>query len=174
MPQGYADPSHDPADPMFQQRQTHVSAGSGAATAYCVRLCDGRYFPLQRQAAASPVELCKTFCPASRTKVFFGSEIDGARAQDGSRYAGIEHAFLYRQRIIPDCTCNGQTHFGLATIDAAKDPTLRPGDLIAGKGRLMAYRGTRQRGANETAEFTPVDKSRVAREAGNVAVAGRN
>jgi uncharacterized protein DUF2865 len=183
LPPGYADPTRDPGDPFFQRRPRSAptatieasSGGSGASggtTAYCVRLCDGRYFPLQRHVAASPVELCNAFCPAARTKVFYGGEIDGARAHDGSRYAGLEHAFLYRKQIVADCTCNGETHYGLAKIDPAKDPTLRPGDLVANGKGLMAFRGTHGRGASETAAFTPVDRSR--RDAGNIAVAGRN
>lgn len=184
LPPSYADPAHDAGDPLFGRRPRSIPSvtseaasgggSGGAATAYCVRLCDGRYFPLQRQVAASPVELCNAFCPAARTKVFYGGEIDGARAHDGSRYAGLEHAFLYRKQIVPDCTCNGQTPSGLAAIDPAKDPTLRPGDLVANDKGLMAFRGTRGRGASETATFTPVDKARLAREAGNIAVAGRN
>jgi hypothetical protein len=183
-PTGYADPTRDAGDPMFRRRprsiplitsETSGSGGpgaSGGASAYCVRLCDGRYFPLDRHAAASPVELCSSFCPAAPTKVFFGSEIDGARARDGSRYAGLEHAFLYRKQIVPDCTCNGKTPTGLAAIDPAKDPTLRPGDLVARGKVLMSFRGTRGRGANETAAFTPVERSR--RDTANIAVAGRN
>src|SRR5262245_14373132 len=74
LPQASPDPGHDPADPGFQRRPVRTStppdsAGSGPATpgpatAYCVRLCDGRYFPLERHAPASPAELCTAFCPA--------------------------------------------------------------------------------------------------------------
>src|SRR5688572_18616847 len=47
-------------------RPVVVSAGP----AFCVRSCDGKYFPLMR-GAASPAQLCQAFCPASPTKVFF-------------------------------------------------------------------------------------------------------
>src|ERR1044072_1242879 len=39
----------------------------GGGPAYCVRLCDGRYFPLQPHPSASPAQLCSAFCPASQT-----------------------------------------------------------------------------------------------------------
>src|SRR5258708_6324434 len=52
-----------------------VSSGSGPA--FCVRSCDGKYFPLAR-GNATPVQMCQAFCPASATRVFFGSTIDGA------------------------------------------------------------------------------------------------
>ena len=67
------------ADPFGNQpRQRRVrTASSGSGPAFCVRSCDGRYFPLSRNNA-SPVQICQAFCPASPTKVFFGSNIDGA------------------------------------------------------------------------------------------------
>ena len=36
---------------------------------------------------ASPVQTCQAFCPASATKVFYGSNIDSAAAGNGERYA---------------------------------------------------------------------------------------
>ena len=54
-----------------------VVASSGPG--FCVRRCDGKYFPLMR-GAASPTQMCQAFCPASPTKVFFGSSIDSAYA----------------------------------------------------------------------------------------------
>src|ERR1700734_2711326 len=52
-------------------------ASSGSGPAFCVRSCDGRYFPLAR-GNATPVKMCQAFCPASPIKVFFGSSIDSA------------------------------------------------------------------------------------------------
>jgi hypothetical protein len=46
---------------------------AGRSLAFCVRLCDGRHFPLDHVANATPVETCQAMCPASKTKVFFGS-----------------------------------------------------------------------------------------------------
>ena len=57
-----------------------VVASSGPG--FCVRSCDGKYFPLLR-GAASPTQMCQAFCPASPTKVFFGSSIDSAYAASG-------------------------------------------------------------------------------------------
>ena len=103
----------------------------GHGTVFCVRTCDGRYFPLSRSATAQPAQTCNSLCPASKTKVFSGSEISSAVAADGSRYAALDHAFLYRKETVENCTCNGITTYGLVTLDARGDPTLRPGDLIA-------------------------------------------
>ena len=129
-----------------------VVAGSGPA--FCVRSCDGRYFPLMR-SAASPVQMCQAFCPASPTKVFFGSSIDGAYSSSGERYADSENAFAYRKALRADCTCNGRDPGGLAPVDLALDPSLRPGDIVATTDGLVAYSGVRV-GNDMTAEFTPV------------------
>src|SRR5690242_12542343 len=37
-----------------------ISGGTGTYTSYCVRLCDGKYFPVQPAHAG---ELCSSFCP---------------------------------------------------------------------------------------------------------------
>ncbi len=108
---------------------TPSTSGGVGGYAYCVRLCDGRYFPLQR-SNTTPEKLCGMLCPASQTKVFYGSEIDHASGRDGGRYAGIANAYLYRKKEIAGCTCNGKDVFGLAPIDLASDPTLRPGDIV--------------------------------------------
>ena len=123
------------------------SAGS-PAVAFCVRLCDGRYFPMQHQRATQAAELCHAFCPASKTKIFSGSEIGRAVAADGTRYAGLTNAFVYRRRVVADCTCNGKDAFGLATLTIDADPTLRPGDVVATKTMAQpaaATVGRRQR-----------------------------
>ena len=105
-----------------------VAAGSGPA--FCVRSCDGKYFPLMR-AAASPTQMCQAFCPASPTKIFFGSTIDNAYAATGERYADSANAFAYRKALRADCTCNGRSPAGLAPVDIAMDGSLRSGDVVA-------------------------------------------
>ena len=115
---------------------------SEGGLAYCVRLCDGRYFPIQRQSGASPAQICSSFCPASATKIYNGNGIDHAVAPDGRRYSELVTAFKYREKIIPDCTCNGKDHVGLVNTPVADDPTLRPGDIVATNAGLMAYNGS--------------------------------
>jgi hypothetical protein len=127
-------------------------------TAFCVRTCDGRYFPLQHHAGASPAELCKSFCPASKTMVFSGGKIDSAVAANGTRYADLDNAFVYRDKVVDNCTCNGKDGLGLARVSAMTDPTLRPGDIVATNEGLVNFRGR----ASKTAEFTPIDASRGA------------
>jgi Protein of unknown function (DUF2865) len=119
-----------------------------------VRSCDGRYFPLARNNA-TPVQMCQAFCPASATKVFYGSSIDSASSATGERYADSENAYAYRKALRADCTCNGRDAAGLAPVDPTLDTTLRAGDIIATTSGLVAYSGIKV-GINQTAEFTPV------------------
>jgi hypothetical protein len=123
---------------------------SASGPAFCVRSCDGKYFPLAR-GNASPVQMCQAFCPASATKVFFGSSIDGAYASNGESYANSENAFAYRKALRADCTCNGRDPAGLAPVDLTLDTSLRPGDVIATTDGLVAYSGVRT-GTGLTAE----------------------
>jgi len=103
---------------------------------------------------ASPVQTCQAFCPASVTKVFYGSNIDGATSASGERYADSENAFAYRKALRADCTCNGRNSAGLAPVDVALDSSLRAGDVIATTEGLVAYSGVRADG--QAGEFTPV------------------
>ena len=146
----FADPgANQQAAPPPQPRV----AGSGPA--FCVRSCDGRYFPLTLRGGATPAQMCQAFCPASATKVFFGSSIDGAASANGERYADSDNAFGYRKALRADCTCNGRDPAGLAPVDLTLDTSLRPGDVIATSSGLVAYSGVKL-GADQTAEFTPV------------------
>jgi len=132
-------------------------AETGPARAFCVRTCDGHYFPVQAHAGLSTAEACRSFCPASQTRLYSGGSIDYAVTGDGSRYADLANAFVYRRQLVAGCTCNGRDAFGLAYLDAKSDPTLRAGDVVATKSGLVAFTGAR---TNNVAEFTPIDSYR--------------
>ncbi len=152
--QGQASFFADPFGLNQQPAPPPRSVASASGPAFCVRSCDGKYFPLAR-GNATPVQMCQAFCPASATKLFFGSSIDGAYASNGERYADSENAFAYRKALRADCTCNGRDPAGLAPVDLTLDTSLRPGDVVATTDGLVAYSGVRA-GAGQTAEFTPV------------------
>jgi Protein of unknown function (DUF2865) len=147
------------ADPFGANPQPTVpprTSVAGSGPAFCVRSCDGRYFPLMR-GSASPVQMCQAFCPASPTKIFFGSSIDSAYAANGEHYADSENAFVYRKELRADCTCNGRDSAGLAPVDLALDSSLRPGDVVATTDGLLAYTGTSARTGNaQGADFAPI------------------
>jgi hypothetical protein len=149
----FADPFGTNQQPASPPPRPVASAG-GSGPAFCVRSCDGRYFPLAR-GNATPVQMCQAFCPASPTKVFFGSNIDSASSATGERYPDSENAYAYRKALRADCTCNGRDAAGLAPVDLTLDTSLRAGDVIATTDGLVAYSGVRV-GNSQTAEFTPV------------------
>jgi hypothetical protein len=153
------DPLPPPASPREQLRSVPMEPGAerppprGRSTGYCVRLCDGFYFPVSTETSSA----CASYCPATQTKLFFGGTIEGATAQDGTRYANLRTAFAYRDQLDRKCTCNGKTPGGLVSIDPNDDPTLRPGDMIATEKGLVAFTG---RSRAETAQFRPVEAHR--------------
>lgn len=130
---------------------------SSGGQAYCVRTCDGRYFPISATGGESKDEVCNSFCPASDTKVVYGSNIDSARASNGKPYSELPNAFKYRTEIVAGCTCNGKDQFGLAKIKIEDDPTVRRGDIVASEdGLKIAGRTDRREGA---LNFTPAPAS---------------
>ncbi len=138
--------------PLGPERVNEGAGSTGHTVAFCVRLCDGQHFPLEQMANSTPVETCGAICPSSQTKVFFGAEIDAARASDGTHYADLKTAFLYRKQLVANCTCNGRDAFGLVSIDVKTDPTLRPGDVVSTKEGLETFNGKN----GKAGAFTPV------------------
>jgi len=144
------------ADPFEGMRGASAQRTESApTTGYCVRTSDGFYFPVQPHAGVRAADVCHAFCPGSR--LYSGGGIDNAVAADGSRYADLDTAFLYRRQLVEGATCNGRDHFGLARIDIATDPTLRPGDVVATGTGLVAVTAVK----NKVADFTPLTGDRA-------------
>ena len=161
--------SHAPMMPPFGEINPAVPPGevsrsragySGGSQAYCVRTCDGRYFPISASDNQSRAASCNSFCPASDTKIVYGGNIDTAVTESGKPYSELPNAFRYRNELVAGCTCNGKDQIGLAPVRIENDPTLRKGDIVAGSdGLMVAGRGADKRGAS--LNFSPVsDKLR--------------
>ena len=133
------------SDPQREARPRSTGGGQ----AYCVRSCDGRYFPISASDGQSRAASCNSFCPASETKVVYGSNIDSAATETGKPYSELPNAFRYRNELVAGCTCNGKDQVGLAPVKIENDPTLRKGDIVAGAdGLMVAGRGADRRGAS--------------------------
>ncbi len=141
----------EPFDDFRRPAPRSLPVETGPSRAFCVRTCDGHYFPVRAHAGLSVAQACHAFCPGSEARIYTGGNIDYATARDGSRYRDLPNAFAYRKRVVPGCTCNGRDAFGLAHIDLADDPTLRPGDVVVTKTGPMAFTGH----TGKTANFTP-------------------
>jgi hypothetical protein len=130
--------------------------------AYCVRSCDGRYFPIAGSDNQSRAASCNSFCPASETSLVYGSSIESAATETGKPYSELPNAFRYRNEIVAGCTCNGKDPVGLARLKIEDDPTLRKGDIVASTDRLMTVgRGADRRGA--ALNFSPAPQRISAR-----------
>jgi hypothetical protein len=141
--------------PRAERRDVSYS-GSGEQ-AWCVRSCDGRYFPLAAGSDQSGAVLCNNFCPASKTEVVYGSNIDDAATESGKSYSELPNAFKYRTELVDGCTCNGKDHFGLAKVSIENDPTLRKGDVVASDDGLMV--ANRSAGKRAELNFSPAPAS---------------
>jgi hypothetical protein len=176
---GFARPRHQPYIQMpfgNDDGQVYAPRGEGrvrygGGQAYCVRTCDGRYFPVPASDNATRAASCNKLCPASETKLFYGSSIDNAAADNGMSYSELPNAFRYRNELVSGCTCNGKDALGLAPVKIEDDPTLRQGDIVAGEnGLLVAGRSGYRRGAE--LNFSPASE-KVRAKYGRVPVVAR-
>lgn len=142
-------------------RRESANRTSGSGT-YCVRTCDGRYFPLPSAAGQSKAQTCNSFCPASETKVYYGGVIDHAVSENGKNYSELPNAFRFRNELVAGCTCNGKDPVGLAQIKIEDDKTVRRGDIVAGPNGLTVANSSAE-GRRKTVEFSPAASSVQAR-----------
>jgi hypothetical protein len=159
-------PYANESDPGYIQQQDAPSRPRiityGGGQAFCVRSCDGRYLPVAGADRESKAASCNSFCPASKTELVYGSNIDNATTGSGKSYSELPNAFRYRSEIVDGCTCNGKDQIGLAPVKIENDPTLRKGDIVAGdNGLLVAGRSADKRRAS--LNFSPVSEAVRAR-----------
>jgi hypothetical protein len=143
-----------PGDPQLPPQAAPATSG-GRSMAYCVRTCDGRYFPLSAINEQSRAATCSSLCPASETKVYYGSAIDHATSESGKSYSALPNAFKYREQLVSGCTCNGKDPVGLASIGIDDDKTLRKGDIVAGENGLIVANRAADRRRGTVANFSP-------------------
>jgi hypothetical protein len=144
-----------------RQTEARPRVAYGGGQAWCVRTCDGRYFPITGADAQSKAASCNSFCPASNTELVYGNDIDHAATATGKPYSELPNAFKYRNEMVAGCTCNGKDQAGLAPVSIDKDPTLRKGDIVAGADGLMIANPST--GKRAEVNFTPVPDSVRAR-----------
>ena len=148
--------NYAPEQPQYSPRRL------ASRTAYCVRTCDGRYFPAPAAANQSRAEICKNFCPAAETKVFYGPSIDDAAGDTGKSYGELPNAYKYRTELVAGCTCNGSDPVGLAKIKIEDDKTLRRGDLFVEPDGVKVATGRSDK-PGASAELVPAPPSVRAR-----------
>ena len=147
--------------PQFAPRHGEASLGGPA---YCVRSCDGRYFPAPPAGNQSRAEGCKSLCPAAETAVFYGRAIDDATGDTGRAYSELRNAYKYRSELVAGCSCNGTDPVGLASIKIEDDKTLRRGDIVTGPDSNVSAGKLDRRGVSMNfSPMSPTARSRYQR-----------
>jgi hypothetical protein len=152
-------PYGDEGSQQTETQRPRVAYSGGKA--WCVRTCDGRYFPIVGNDAEGRAASCSGFCPASQTELVYGNDIDHAATSSGKPYSALPNAFKYRNEMVAGCTCNGKDSVGLAPVSIDKDPTLRKGDIVAGADGLKVANPAS--GKHAELNFTPVSPAIQAR-----------
>ena len=120
----------------------------GPGGSYCVRTCDGYYFPLspQKRSDSEARALCQSLCPSAATEVYErrgGPEASFAQAvsRNGKSYSKLSTAFAFREKAVDACTCRAP---GAAPLTVAQDPTLQPGDIVVTNKGVRVFRGAKK------------------------------
>jgi hypothetical protein len=120
----------------------HRPIVSGTTNSFCVRTCDGRFFPVPSVSKVIDVKACEAVCPSTEMQVYAGSDIENATTERGLAYTKLVNAFRFRREMVPSCTCNARNLIGLTRISIEDDPTIRSGDIVAQEdGFAMASEG---------------------------------
>ncbi len=135
-------------DVRFGPKQRDGGGGGSAMSTdpatggFCVRTCDGYFFPLIKSTSASRQQSCELACPSAPMEIYDGSTIESARNAKGQRYASLPVAFAFRDKATSKCVCNdpqsSQTFFERT---AKSDPTLRSGDIVVEGAGAFVYSG---------------------------------
>ena len=135
------------------------SSGGGRSTAYCVRTCDGRYFPLSANNEQSRAATCSSLCPASDTKVFYGCFDRSCDERER------QILFVASERLQVSRAARQRLHLqrqgsgwpGIGQHRERQD--LRKGDIVAGEnGLIVASRA----GRPQTRCASPISRRRPA------------
>jgi hypothetical protein len=145
--------------PRWRDRPPEARAGvrsanpgsSGAGDGFCVRTCDGYFFPLIKSSNATRQQSCEYACPSAPMAIYHGSSIEGARNHKGDRYTVLPTAFSFRDKATKQCACNEpQSSQDFFVRISRSDPTLRSGDILVEGNGAVAYRGS---------DFVPLDRA---------------
>lgn len=156
-----------------QERSDFEESYLSNRTSYCVRTCDGFFFPvgnpdggdLEAHEAA-----CQRACPGAETDLYVAAAgtlgIEDAMTRRGVRYDALRTAFNYRTQYDNTCSCNGA---GTArNYSVMSDFTLRKGDLVMSGEGLKVFTGD-DGARHRLGNFARVDAARLsAKERANL------
>ncbi|WP_168201792.1 DUF2865 domain-containing protein [Phreatobacter aquaticus] len=138
---------HPPAD-SNAEAATDSSENPGGPRAFCVRLCDGFFFPAGSTTGGAgrnaQQATCNSLCPGTEMALYSVASrgtIADATSSRGQTYASLRTAFLFRQRVENACTCHGGATNGLARLPITHDHTLRAGDIVVTEAGVRVFSG---------------------------------
>jgi len=147
--------------------------GAAAGGEFCVRTCDGYFFPLIRSARATRQDSCAFACPSATVEYYRGGSIESARNLRGQRYTDLPNAFKYREQAIPGCACHPPAQAQQTSLRIArKDPTAQAGDIVVGEAGAFVFNGRRiipLEGSHEVSAAIRRDVKRMTDGPGKVA-----
>ena len=98
---------------------------------YCVRTCDGYFFPLIKSSRATRQQSCNFACPSATVEIYDGANIETSRNARGETYKSLLESVAGRADASARCSCNDPSTSAAYSRDAARtDPTLQTGDFV--------------------------------------------
>lgn len=132
-----------------------------SGTRYCVRTCDGYYFPLSSKGTgAQDANACQAACPGASMEVYERVSADGiedAISLKGKPYSSLQAAFTYRTELTKACSCKVQRKRGFAAL--LEDATLVQGDIVVTEKGIYVFAGASRFPYLES-DFVPLSKTR--------------
>ncbi|HRK25134.1 MAG TPA: DUF2865 domain-containing protein [Beijerinckiaceae bacterium] len=134
-------------------------------TSYCVRTCDGFFFPVGTPDSSdlgAHEAACTRACPGAETAVYVapsGSKgIEDATNRKGQRYEALATAFNHRTQYDSACSCTNASK--PRNYSVLTDFTLRKGDLVMGSNGLQQFNGA-ERFPLRRNDFARADMSKL-------------
>ncbi len=109
------------------------------ASAVCVRLCDGAFFPAPGPGAGSQ-ESCARACPRAPVRLYHMTNGDistAVSARDGAPYSALPVAMRFASVRDKTCSCGASDHASALV----SDPTLRRGDRVMTAAGFRVFKG---------------------------------
>jgi hypothetical protein len=147
------------------RRERQASSGddhrAASGSRYCVRTCDGYYFPLSsRGAVGQDAEACQASCPGAPMEVFTRADDDGiedATSIKGKSYSELPASLSYRTQLTQACSCKIEKKRGFAAL--LEDATLVRGDIVVTEKGVYVFVGGNKFPYRES-DFVPLNEVR--------------
>lgn len=129
---------------------TKTDEGTGRYHTYCVRTCDGYYFPISRavprRSFRKDALACKSRC-GEEAKLFYGPVDSDAKAEmvdlTGLDYGDLPNAFKYRKTLIAGCACK-PAPWSEAELSRHREYAVAEAEKAAGLGKVADARAARE------------------------------